>query len=279
MKQLPLIASTLFMQPWNILPSAHAELALLFRNYTTSNLPEALQGSGQLESGVTFDADPVSGITLISLDGIVCKRAPEIMCGPRLVDLAMLDLLLADALVDETTRTVVLYLNTPGGCGIGLHETSALIQELRAAGKRVVAYVDYLCASAGYWLAASCDEIVCAPSSQVGSVGTYVAALDDTEAWKMEGYKLKIFKDGDYKAMGHPGKEWTKEEEEFLESRKVTWAAEFKNHIRTMRPDLQESSMQGQTFDAYIAPDGLIDRLANSITDALTWELELLADT
>jgi len=278
MKQLPLIASTLYCQPWCILPDVHLELSQNFRNYLEGNMPAALHGSGSASNGgITHEVDSETGLALISLSGVVVKKAMPDMCGPPLIDLAVLDRLLVDIAADAHIKTLVLDLDTPGGCGIGLEETTARLEAIKESGTRVVAYTDFSCCSAGYWLAASADEIVASPSAQIGSIGTYVAAIDDSAAWEMEGIKLKLFKDGDFKAMGHPGKAWTEEEEDFLQARLDTWAADFKNHIRANRPDLEESTMQGQSFDARHAPAGLVDRIEIGLQEVLVDELAALA--
>lgn len=275
MKQLPRISSTLFCQPWCILPEVHSELVTSYRNYLTGSLPDMLSGSGSPSWGIQYEVNDDNTLAVITLDGVIVKRAPDMMCGPKMIDLAELDRLLADVAADSRIQTLVIYLDTPGGCGIGLEETTTHLADVRASGTRIVAYTDYLCASAGYWLAACADEIIAAPSAQVGSIGTYVAALDDSEAWKMEGLKLKLFKDGAYKAMGHPGKEWTPEEEEFLQNRLTVWAADFKNHVRTCRPGIEDSTMQGQCFDAKHAPHMLVDSIARDLGTVL--EAELMA--
>ena len=279
MKQLPLLASSLYCQPWCILPQAHAELGRLYHNYVKGELPiapEQLSGSGRVKSGLSYEVNDTVGLAVIMLEGVVAKRAPDMMCGPSIVDLAELDRLLVDIAHDESIRTLVFYMDSPGGCGIGIAETVANIGDVRASGTRVVCYTDYQMCSAMYWLAASCDEIYAAPSAQVGSIGTYVAALDDTRAMEMEGLKLKLFRDGKYKAMGHSGKEWTPEEEVYLEGRKAKWGAEFKDYVRAHRAGIEDATMQGQTFDAQGSPAGLVDGLARSLDDLLMVEMEAL---
>jgi len=279
MKQLPRISETLLCQPWCILPDVHSELVVSYRNYLSGTLPEFLSGSGSTGSGMTYEVSDDNTLALLNLSGVVVKRAPDMLCGPAMIDLSELDRLLQEVADDERIQTLVLNLDTPGGCGIGLPETASNMADVKASGTRIVAYADYLCASAGYWLAACADEIIAAPSAQVGSVGTYIAALDDSVAWEKAGFKLKLFKDGDLKAMGHPGKEWTPEEEAFLETRLATWAASFKDHVRANRPGIEEETMQGQCFDAGEAPVGLIDGTARDLSELLVREFELLRNS
>jgi signal peptide peptidase SppA len=264
MKQLPLISSHLYCQPWAILPQNHAELGQLYRSYLSGTLPAAIEGSARVTSGIAYSVDKTSGIALVTVEGIIAKRAPDIMCGPRIADLAVLDSILTEINNDAQISTLLLYFNTPGGSVIGLTETAEAIRDL-AETRRVVAYADVLCASAGYYLAAACDEIYTAPSAIIGSIGTYIAALDDSRAWEMEGLELKLFRVGTLKAIGHPGKAFTPEEEAHLQQFAESAGTEFKNWVTSRRPGVQDATMQGQTFHAKTAPTGLIDGTYNTI--------------
>ena len=100
--------------------------------------------------------------------------------------------------------------------------------------------------------------------NHVGSIGVYVAALDDTKAWEKEGYTLKLWRDGALKGMGHAGKPWTPEEEEYMRGQVSLWSDSFKGHVRSRREGLDDAAMQGQAFVAAAAPTGLLDGLATS---------------
>jgi signal peptide peptidase SppA len=265
MKQLPRVSSLLYCQPWAILPQDHAELGGLYRSYLDGNLrvpasAEVLDiaEAGAACSGVRWRADHASGIAVITLEGVISKHAPDTLCGPAIADLAALDELVHELMHDHAINTVVLYLNSPGGSVIGLKESVENLREL-AAEKRLVAYTDFQMCSAAYYLAAACDEIYAAPSSCIGSIGTYIAALDDSRAWEMEGLELKLFRVGTLKAIGHPGKSWTPEEEKFLQDTAEAAGADFRNWVTSRRPGVEESTMQGQWFFAADAPAGLVD--------------------
>lgn len=275
MKKLPLIASLLYCQAWHILPQYHVELGQLYRNYIDGKLdPKQLEGADQVGSGLAYQVDSRSGIALIHVNGIIVKRAQDSWCGPRMADLAKMDLLFKDIRSDDSINTVVMDFHTPGGSAIGLPETTHLMQSCQNEGKRFVAYTDMLCASAGYWLAAQCDEIYASPSAQVGSVGTYIAAIDDSRAWEMEGLELKLFRDGALKAIGHPGKQWTEEEEAYMVERVAYHSAKFKDHVRERRPGIEEDTMQGQCHTGEVAPAGLIDGVFMELEELLAAEMD-----
>ena len=262
MKQLPSISSELYCRPWAILPSVHAELGERYRSYVDGKLtiPVDLSSEGYISSGISYQADHTQGVAVIHAEGIIGKHVPDMLCGPQIVDLAKLDSLIEETAADVGIHTVVINLKSPGGCVIGLPETAQNLRDL-AQEKRLIAYSDYECCSAAYYLAAACDEIYAAPSAVVGSIGTYMAALDSSRAWEMEGFKLKLFRVGNLKAIGHAGKEWTEEEEEYLQSVADKAGKDFHDWVSSRRPAVEKATMQGQWFFAEDAPSGLIDGL------------------
>jgi signal peptide peptidase SppA len=261
MKQLPHISSLLYGQAWAILPEVHAEYGLLYRNYLAGTLtvPAALAEKGEACYGVSYQANHSQGIAIVTMSGVIMKRAPEMLCGPPVIDLAALDGLLDEISADTLIETVVFAIQSPGGMMIGLEETCSRMRELSTQGIRTIAYADYQMCSAGYYLGAACDEIYCAPSAFIGSIGVYCAGLDDSRAWEMEGLELVLARSGKLKAMGHPGKAWTSEEREWLDNMAGECGTEFRQWVTSRRGNVPEEAMQGQCFAAKKADPSLID--------------------
>jgi signal peptide peptidase SppA len=261
MKQLPQISAALYGMPWAILPQNHIELGQLYHAYVHGNLPtpQAVAAEGTAgNGGIEWECNHAEGIALVHLNGVITKRAPRMLCGPSLIDLSALDILLDELAADAAIETVVFNWNTPGGMMIGLEETCERMREI-AAEKRLISYTDYQCCSAGYYLATASDEIYAAPSAAIGSIGIYVAGLDDSRAWEMEGMKLILAKSGSLKAMGHPGKEWTEEEREWLQNKADIAGQAFRDQVTGRRSGVPDEAMQGQWFFAKEAPSQLID--------------------
>lgn len=263
MKQLPRISALLYGTPWAIVPADHAELGKLYQSYLTGNLPvpQSIAADGEACYGVSWFAEHTQQLATVHLEGIISKRAPEMMCGPPVVDLSKLDAVLDELAADEAMQTIIFDFNSPGGIIIGLKETAERMRELSLMGRRLIAYTDYQMCSAAYYLAAACDEIYAAPTSVIGSIGTYCAGLDDSRAWEMEGLELVLAKSGDLKAMGHPGKKWSEEEKQHLQGQADKAGAQFRAWISSRRGAIEESAMQGQWFFAEDAPARLHDGL------------------
>lgn len=79
---------------------------------------------------------------------------------------------------DPEIDTVVMNFSSPGGVIDGIHEMS---QKIRNSGKKVVAYVGSMAASAAYWWAAACDEIVIDATARLGSIGVVAKIRKENE--------------------------------------------------------------------------------------------------
>lgn len=75
------------------------------------------------------------------------------------------------ALNDAQIKKIVLYVDSPGGTFSGNQECANAIWTARQS-KEVVAVVDPLAASAGYWLASQASRIVILESGWCGSIGS-----------------------------------------------------------------------------------------------------------
>lgn len=102
----------------------------------------------------------------------------------------LIDTMGALAASDEV-RGVVMFLDTPGGAVMGIQGAVEAIKAC-AAVKPVHGFVHPLAASAGYWLASPCTEIILSPGSWVGSVGTMLRGYQPVQPGD-SGYQDYIF--------------------------------------------------------------------------------------
>ena len=90
---------------------------------------------------------------------------------------------------DPAVGMIVLDVDSPGGVVTGTPEAADAIYAA-AKRKKVVALVNPLCASAGYWLASQASEIIAVPSADIGSIGVYQLHWDDSQFWADRGMTL-----------------------------------------------------------------------------------------
>lgn len=187
------------------------------------------------------------GTAVVECFGIIGKRLSEMemMCGG--CDLGQVEEDLAAAVADPGTSAIILHLDSPGGTVTGVPELAAKIRAWSAQ-KPIYAFTDTLCASAAYWLAAACTGLACAPTAEVGSIGVYMALIDESEAWAKEGYKLVLVKAGARKAEGIPGSALSPETVAAWQAEVDAIYALFTADVAASRPGVAPAAMQGQTF-------------------------------
>jgi protease-4 len=81
--------------------------------------------------------------------------------------------LLRKARLDDSIKSVVLYVDSPGGSVFASEIIRQEVNNLQAAGKPVVAVMSTYAASGGYWISAGADKIIAAPSTITGSIGIF----------------------------------------------------------------------------------------------------------
>jgi len=128
------------------------------------------------------------GVAIVPILGPLCRYASWIqeVCGMTSYQLAAMDL--QAVLDDPSVAAVMVHLDTPGGEVNGCAELAELIYAARGR-KRIVAMVSDGAASAGYWIAAACDEIVVSPAAYVGSIGVGFEIVDYGDMEREAGIK------------------------------------------------------------------------------------------
>ena len=102
-------------------------------------------------------------------------------------------------------RAVALLINSPGGSPV---QSALIAGRIRALAEEkklpVLAFVEDVAASGGYWLACAADEIFADPSSIVGSIGVVSAGFGFQEAIAKLGIERRVHTTGEHKALLDP---------------------------------------------------------------------------
>jgi serine protease SohB len=102
-------------------------------------------------------------------------------------------------------RAVALLINSPGGSPVQSHLIYLRIKSLAAEKKLpVIAFAEDVAASGGYMLACAADEIICDPSSIVGSIGVLGGTFGFPRLLEKLGIERRIYTSGERKAMLDP---------------------------------------------------------------------------
>ena len=81
--------------------------------------------------------------------------------------------LLRQARYDNTVKSVVLRVDSPGGSMFASEQILREVQALRKAGKPVVVSMSTYAASGGYYIAAAANQIFASPTTLTGSIGVF----------------------------------------------------------------------------------------------------------
>lgn len=181
-----------------------AELALLDKDFL-----DRMAATDDVEAAMTRapasnDLEIVGdGIAVIPVRGIILPAVPSAYeeKGIATSTIRLVSSLQAAA-ADESVKGVLMPYHTPGGSVRALAEASDALAAL-AAVKPVVAHVELIAASAGYWLASQSSYINAQSWADVGSIGVYVVHQEDSEAQSKEGIKTTIISAGARKVEGN----------------------------------------------------------------------------
>jgi signal peptide peptidase SppA len=146
-----------------------------------------------------FRSGPI--VPVVRLSGVIGLSTP-LKPGLTLANVARL---LDRAFKFRRARAVALVVNSPGGSAVQSHLIHERIRQLAAENKLpVIAFVEDVGASGGYMIACAADEIVCDPSSILGSIGVVGATFGFEKALKKLGIERRVYTAGKNKAMLDP---------------------------------------------------------------------------
>lgn len=201
------------------------------------------------------------GTAVIYVHGVMATGVSPMDELFGLIDTDHIAALARDAAGDPEVERIVFDIDSPGGMVAGVPELGELV---RAIDKPTVAYTEGQMCSAAYWLGASCDQIIAAPSADVGSIGVYMAIADYSQAAEDAGIKVHLVASGDLKGMGLPGTEVTDPQLAHLQSEVTDLFEEFVQHVEVARGPIDPKYTRGQSIRATVAVDaGLVDRTMN----------------
>lgn len=111
------------------------------------------------------------GVALVHVNGVISRYATmfHAICGGTSTQMLAKDF--NAAMDNPAVRSVVLYIDSPGGEADGIHELAEMIYQARGR-KPIIAYVGGSGCSAAFWVATAADEVVIDATARIGSIGT-----------------------------------------------------------------------------------------------------------
>jgi protease-4 len=119
---------------------------------------------------------------------------------------------------NNTVKAVVVRINSPGGAIAPSQEIYSAIRKIRQNGKPVVASLDSVAASGGYYIASACDPIVSNSGSITGSIGVILQWFDMKDLVHWAKLKPETITSGAMKDAGSPYRELTEAERQYFQA-------------------------------------------------------------
>ena len=225
-----------------------------------------VQNTNQLEE---FQAQPGHGfkgkIALIEVEGMLMNARSGGFLQPTENPLSLFTQQLEQAARDDSVKAVVLRVNSPGGT---VTSTDAMYQQVmrfkEKTHKPVVASMQEVAASGGYYVSLASDRIIAQPTTVVGSIGVIFNTFNFGGTLNKIGASTEAIKSGPLKDMGSPFKEMSSEERAVMQAMVDEYYALFVNVLTTHRKLVGEGTQKiatdGRVFSGTRAKElGLID--------------------
>ncbi|WP_370400510.1 S49 family peptidase [Sulfitobacter sp. JB4-11] len=185
---------------------------------------------------------------------------------------ALNDAVLAPVIEKAFTKgkpvAVALEVNSPGGSPVQSSLIGARIRRLaEEKDVPVIAFVEDVAASGGYWLAAAADEIYGDPSSVVGSIGVISASFGLHEFIENYGVERRVHTAGKSKSMLDPFRPENPDDVERLKGLLEDIHLNFKEHVSARRANKLPEDKDLFTGEVWLsrraAELGLIDGIGH----------------
>jgi len=138
-------------------------------------------------------------VPVVRLSGVIASGG---LLGGRGLSVESIAPLLRRAFSQRGAKAVALSINSPGGSPV---QSALIAQRIRllAAEKKlpVIAFIEDVAASGGYWLACAADEVIADPSSIVGSIGVISAGFGFQDLIARIGVERRVHTSGERKSM------------------------------------------------------------------------------
>ena len=201
-------------------------------------------------------------VSIIRLSGVIGAQGRAVLSD------ATLGPVIEKAFSKGKPAAVALEINSPGGSPVQSSLIGARIRRL-ADEKNipVIAFVEDVAASGGYWLAAAADEIHADPSSIVGSIGVISSSFGVHEFIREHGVERRVYTAGQSKSMLDPFRPENPEDVARLKVLLEDIHENFIDHVKTRRADKLAEGQDLFTGEIWLARRaaelGLIDGIGH----------------
>lgn len=166
-----------------------------------------LAGAARHVSEVTIRQGGSDKIAHIDLEGIITASSNR--AGHSMVD--DFARLIEAAVEDGHVKAIVIRINSPGGEVTASDRLHQMIQRADKV-KPVIAYMDTIAASGGYYAACGTRHLMAHPTTFTGSIGVIMQSMKYADMLGKVGVRMEVYKSGEMKDLLSGSRETRPEE-------------------------------------------------------------------
>ena len=201
-------------------------------------------------------------IAVIDVKGTIASEGESF--GEVIANSKQIVKLIRAAKDDDSVKAIIIDLDTPGG---EVTASDEIYHELKLCGKPVVAMMNTMAASGGYYVACGANRIVANKFTMTGSIGVIISTVDVSGLLDWAKVKPEFYTSGKMKAMLNPAKPTTEEEAKVVQALVMDAYKEFAGIVAEARNIPLEKITQGELGDGRVF-DGE-QALANGLVDQI----------
>ena len=219
----------------------------LFSSLLRSATGSTRTSGPRLEETFIEENASTNKIAVISVEGIISSQMFD-RGGYDMVDYIRDQLKLAER--DEKVKAVLLKVNSPGGEVMASDEINRAIADFQEkSGKPVVASMNSLAASGGYYVSVPCRWIVANELTITGSIGVIMHGLNYRGLMDKVGLRPEVYKSGKFKDMLSGDKkeiDITQEERDMVQKMINDTFEKFKSVVADGRQQANKSNRENK---------------------------------
>ncbi|MGV3605202.1 MAG: S49 family peptidase [Planctomycetaceae bacterium] len=208
----------------------------------------------------------VGDVAVLPIVGMMERKPSYITAYGFGISTEQIESELIACLGDSRVKSIVFFVDSPGGDAMGNEELFNRIFAARGT-KPISAFVRGYCCSAAYYISSATSKIVTTPSSVVGSIGTMMVHQDYSKMLEDYGVKATLITYGENKGFGNPYEPLSENSRKLLQQLINDHGQQFANAVARGRGVSVETVLakygQGNVFLAKESLSiGLIDGIA-----------------
>ncbi len=234
-----------------------------------ATIASSFEGSSAIAESDNYTTEFVSGnpkadnkIAVIDVKGTITSDSDSF--GTSVANSTAIVKLIRAAVKDDSVKAIIIDLDTPGG---EVTASDEIYHELKLCEKPIVAMMNTMAASGGYYVACGADKIVANRNTMTGSIGVIISTVNVSELLEWAKVKPEFYTSGKMKTMLNPAKPTTEEEQKVIKALVMNAYEDFAGIVAAARNIPLEKITNGELGDGRVfdgkqaLENGLVDEL------------------